>query len=119
VADLADDRCVGSVDVFGLERHGAEAEIGYWTHPAERGRGVIGEAVGLAVRHAVIPVADGGLGQRRLSLRHGAGNAASRRVAVRAGFREVGVERAVDPAPDGGYDDLVRYDLLASEVSSP
>ena len=38
-------------------------------------------------------------------------------MAVGAGFREVGVERAVDPAPDGGYDDLVRYDLLAGEVT--
>ncbi len=118
VADPADDRCLGSVDVFGLNRSGAEAEIGYWTHPGERGRGVMSHAVRLAVRHAVIPVHDGGLGQRRLTLRAAALNSASRRVAEAAGFREIGIERQVDPAPDGSFDDLVRYDLLAGEVTA-
>ena len=35
----ADDRCVGSIDVFGLERTGNEAEVGYRLHPEDRGRG--------------------------------------------------------------------------------
>ena len=63
VADPVDDRSVGSVDLFGLDRHGNEAELGYVLHPAERGRGLMTEAVRLAIRHAVVPVEDGGLGR--------------------------------------------------------
>jgi RimJ/RimL family protein N-acetyltransferase len=116
VADPADDRSVGSVDLFGLARHGNEAELGYLMHPAERGRGRMTEAVRLAVRHAVVPVADGGLGLARVGLRAAADNAPSRAVAERAGFREVGIQREIDPQPDGSVDDLVCYDLLAREV---
>ena len=39
-------------------------------------------------------------------------------MAERAGFRPIGVERRVDPLPDGSTDDLVSYDLLAEEVTS-
>jgi RimJ/RimL family protein N-acetyltransferase len=118
VASPEDDRFLGTVTIFGLERDGGDAEVGYWAHPDARGRGVMREAVQLAVRHAVIPVEDGGLGLHRLGLRAAGTNTASRRVAVAAGFAEVGVQREVDPQPDGTYDDLVIYDLLAREVTA-
>jgi RimJ/RimL family protein N-acetyltransferase len=116
LADPADDRCVGALAIFKLDRAGHEAEIGYWTHPDARGQGVMTEAVQLAVRHAVVPAEDGGLGLPRLGLRAATGNLASRRVAERAGFRPIGVERQVDPQPDGTTDDLLSCDLLADEV---
>jgi RimJ/RimL family protein N-acetyltransferase len=116
LADPVDDRSLGSLDVFGLDRHGDEAEMGYLLHPDARGRGVMTEAVRLAVRHALLPEEDGGLGLRRLSLRAASLNTASRRVAEAAGFREVGVQREVDRQPDGTADDLTCYDLLAREV---
>ena len=118
IADPVDDRALGSVDLFGLERSGNEAEVGYLLHPDARGRGLMREAIRLAVRHAVIPVEDGGLGLTRVALRAATRNTASRRVAESVGFREVGVQRAVDPQPDGTIDDLMTYDLLASEVVS-
>jgi RimJ/RimL family protein N-acetyltransferase len=116
LAGPADDRWLGSLHVFGLERPGNEAEIGYLLHPDARGRGLMTDAVRLAVRHAVLPVADGGLGLPRLALRVATLNVASRRVAEAAGFRQLGVQRAVDPQPDGEPDDLACYDLLADEV---
>ena len=57
----------------------SEAEIGYWAHPAARGRGVMTEATRLVARHTLLPYEDGGLGHHRVSLRAAAGNAASNR----------------------------------------
>jgi len=116
IADAADNRCVGSIAVMGLAGDDQTAgEIGYWSHPDARGRGVMSEAVHLVVRHAFAPVEDGGLGLRRLVLRAAAGNAASRHVAERNGFVQTGVQRQAELLGDGSYDDLVDYDLLAAE----
>jgi hypothetical protein len=47
VADLVADECLGLVSVMRLlEDDGTDGEIGYWTHPSARGRGVISEATG-------------------------------------------------------------------------
>lgn len=118
IADPRDGRALGSVTVFGLERTGQEAELGYWAHPDARGRGVVKEAARLAVRHAFIPVEDGGLGLGRISLRAAAGNQASLAIARSVGFREIGIQRAIDPQPDGTIDDLVEFDLLVSEFTA-
>ncbi len=91
------------------------AEVGYWTHPDARGRGVMTQAVQLAVRHAFAPVEDGGLGLRRLVLRAAAGNTASQRVAARAGFVVTGRQRRAEQLGDGTWDDLVDHDLLADD----
>lgn len=91
------------------------AEVGYWVAPSARGRGVATEAVRLMVRHAFIPIDDGGLGLRRLVLAHASGNVASQAVAVRNGFRPTGVERAAERLGDGTYADLHWYDLLATD----
>jgi RimJ/RimL family protein N-acetyltransferase len=118
LADPADGRSLGSLTLFGLDRVGHEAELGYLLHPDARGRGLMTAAVRMAVRHAVAPAADGGLGLPRLSLRAAARNVPSCRVAEAAGFRRLGVQRAVDPQPDGAADDLACYDLLAAEVTA-
>ena len=118
VADGDDDRCLGSVAVFGLAGPDPAPEIGYWTHPDERGRGVMTEAVRRAVRHAVIPAQDGGLGLPRVTLRAAARNAASNAVAVAAGFTRTGVLRHGECLRDGSVDDFVLYDVLAAEVAA-
>jgi RimJ/RimL family protein N-acetyltransferase len=91
------------------------AEVGYWVEPSARGRGLATEAVRLMVRHAFMPTEDGGLGLRRLVLAHASGNAASKAVAVRNGFRPTGVERAAERLGDGTHADLHWYDLLATD----
>ena len=92
------------------------AEIGYWAHPDARGRGVMTEAARMAVRHAVIPVADGGLGLSRVTLRAATGNTASRAVAEGAGMTHVGVARQAERLRDGTLTDFELYDVLAHEV---
>ena len=116
VAAADDDRLVGEVALFGLGEHGRSAEIGYWLHPGERGRGVMTAAVAMAARHALLPHDVGGLGRPRLVLRAADGNVPSQRVAERAGFRRAGVDRQAELLGDGSIDDLVRYDLLPGEL---
>ena len=101
-----------------LEQDGTGGEVGYWTHPQARGRGVTTEAVRLAVRHAFVPRADGGLGRRRLRLNVADGNDASRAVALHCGFVEVGRDRSAERLGDGSYVDLLRHDLLEAEYDA-
>jgi RimJ/RimL family protein N-acetyltransferase len=116
VADSATDVCIGAITVLNLsDALGTAGEIGYWTHPDARGRGVMSEAVRLAVRHAFIPGEDGGLGRRRLQLTAADGNLASEHIARTSGFVEVGRDRRAKPLGDGTFADLVRFDLLVSE----
>ncbi len=115
-ADPGSDALAGAFSLMGVDRHAGTAEVGYWTHPSVRARGLATEAVGLLARHAFVPAKDGGMGLRRLTLYAGAGNAASQRVAERAGFRRTGVQRAAERLGDGTYDDLVGFDLLATDL---
>ncbi|MBA3308759.1 MAG: GNAT family N-acetyltransferase [Nocardioidaceae bacterium] len=113
---VADNATAAFLANVGLPRMGrTDAEIGYWTHPAARGRGVMTEAVALVVRHAFIDVADGGLGLRRVWLKAAVGNTASQQVARANGFTEYGRERKSERLGDGSYGDMLLFDLLASE----
>lgn len=119
VADADDDRCLASVALMGLTGSETGAEVGYWTHPDARGRGVMSQAAAMAVRHAVLPLDDGGLGLPRVGLRAAAGNAASNAVAVAAGMTRVGVARHGERLRDGTLADFEVYDVLAHEVLAP
>jgi RimJ/RimL family protein N-acetyltransferase len=113
VADATSGAFLGNVSFPRMGRR--EAEIGYWSLPAARGRGVITEAVGLVVRHAFVDVVDGGLGMHRVFLKAAEGNVASQHVARANGFTECGRERQAEVLGDGSYADLVMFDLLSAE----
>jgi RimJ/RimL family protein N-acetyltransferase len=116
VADCVSNQCLGALAIDHLrDALGTNGEIGYWAHPDARGRGLMSEGVRLAVRHAFVPRADGGLGRQRLQLNVAEGNSASRRLALVNGFLEVGRDRRAEPLGDGTFADLVRFDLLADE----
>jgi RimJ/RimL family protein N-acetyltransferase len=114
VAGPADDRLLGSISLFDV-KPGREAEIGYWTHPEARGRGVMTEACGLVVRHGFASPAAGGLGLRRILVFAAADNTASRRVIESNGFTQVGRERNGMRLRDGSLVDTACYDLLVEE----
>ena len=116
VADADSDLCVGSIALMNLrDALGTAGEIGYWTHPEARGRGVMSKAVRLAVRHAFIPRDDGGLGRKRLRLSAADGNSASLHIAGANGFVPIGRDRRSEPLGDGTFADLLRFDLLVDE----
>lgn len=116
VAD-ADDRMIGEIGLFGLRAGLSRAgELGYWVHPAHRGRSVATDALRLAARHALLAREDGGLGLSRVLVRAADDNLASQRVALRAGFRPAGRDRAAELLGDGTVHDGLRFDLLAEEA---
>lgn len=115
-ADPGTGEALSFLSLFRL-RAGLDAEVGYFTHPDARGRGLTEEAVRMLCRHAFVPVEDGGMGLRRLTLRTIEANHASRRIAEATGFRLVGRERGVDRRRDGSRVDALYYDLLPQELT--
>ncbi|GGM88890.1 hypothetical protein GCM10009721_12520 [Terrabacter tumescens] len=113
VADLGTDRALGSVTLFSRGGPiGDAAELGYQFFPSARGRGAAKEAARLAVAHALAPVAEGGLGVRRLVAETAADNEASNAVLRSVGFTSFGREHAVDRLPGGGWGDGLHWELL-------
>jgi RimJ/RimL family protein N-acetyltransferase len=108
VVDPETDVLLASVALFDL-RDGRDAEIGYWTHPDARGRGVMTRATATVVDHAF-----DGLGLRKVRVCAAVDNIASRRVIEANGFRLVGIEREGVVVRDGLVDHAF-YEMLAVE----
>jgi RimJ/RimL family protein N-acetyltransferase len=110
VFDQATGELLGSCALSGI-RDGS-AQVGYWTAPWARGRGVALRAV-----RALALFGFGRLDLRRLLWQAEIGNHASRLVAQRAGFRINGEWRYVQPHPRGRAEAWVGT-LLPGEVSA-
>jgi RimJ/RimL family protein N-acetyltransferase len=102
VVDAATGELLGSVSLHSIDREQGDAEIGYWTVPAARGRGVAPLAVDAVCRWAF-----GALPIDRIELCHAVDNPASGRVAEKAGFRLEGRLRR-----SYRYGDGVKHDEL-------
>lgn len=107
-----DDLLLGTMGLFRLVP-GREAELGYWTHPEGRGRGLTRRAALLALGHAFEV-----LGLDRVTAYASATNSASRAVLEAIGMRQSGVDRNAARTNDGTALDLVGYDLLAEEYAA-
>ncbi len=118
VADASSDELAGAIGAFGLKAR-REAEIGYWSHPDARGRGVMTEACRLVVQHCFTPYDVGGLGLARLTVGAAEGNTASHHVIVSNGFEPVSHERQALQNGDGALVDQIGYDLLRDEWPRP
>ncbi|QBI19006.1 N-acetyltransferase [Egibacter rhizosphaerae] len=88
-------------------------EVGYWTAPWGRGQGAATTATRLLSSWAIDD-----LGYARVELMAAPLNAASNRVAQKAGFAREGVLRGRERTRDGVQRDLVVYGLLAGEHES-
>ncbi|MEY9872453.1 RimJ/RimL family protein N-acetyltransferase [Streptacidiphilus sp. MAP12-33] len=111
---------VGHVVLGRLAPSGDTAEVGYWTAPAARGRGVAAAALGAVLVEAA--ALERAVPLRRFDLRHRVGNDASCRVAQKAGFAlarvlpadpsgsatEAHLHRLSRPGPDAAVPDSSR-----------
>ncbi|MBA2443818.1 MAG: GNAT family N-acetyltransferase [Nocardioidaceae bacterium] len=116
IADPESDRYLGSLSMFGFRSLDyRSAEIGYRTHPDARRRGLLTQAIRLALGPAFTSEDEGGYGLHRLSLGAGEGNSGSQAVARACGFTETGRDRQCYDLNDGSVVDLIRFDLLKPE----
>jgi RimJ/RimL family protein N-acetyltransferase len=109
VLDAVDARVLASVSLMDVADGGAE--IGYWCAAAERGRGVVSEAVGAVCRWGF-----GALGLQRITWLAHVGNDASRRVAEKTGFVVEGTLRQYLPQR-GERQDAWIAGLLPSDLT--
>ena len=103
VTDAASGDLLGSVSLHSIDRGQGNAQVGYWTVPAARGRAVAARAVDAACRwaFATVPL-------DRVELSHAVENEASGRVAEKAGFRLEGRLRGSFRYGDGRrHDELI------------
>jgi RimJ/RimL family protein N-acetyltransferase len=110
VVDAASGRVLGSIGLRWNEERDV-AEVGYWLRADARGSGAMTRALTL-----VTPLAFA-QGAERVQLRAEVENAASRRVAERAGFTPEGVLRSARWSPRlGRRQDWAMYSALPGEV---
>jgi RimJ/RimL family protein N-acetyltransferase len=101
---------LGSVSLHSIDRVQLNGEIGYWTVPAARGRGVAGRVTDAVCRWA-FPT----LGLDRLELFHAVENVASGRVAAKAGFQLEGRLRRSHRYADGEKHDELLWSRLSDD----
>lgn len=110
VVEPASGELLGSVSLHSIDVVATDAEVGYWTAPAARGRGVASAAVAAVCRWAfeVLPV-------DRIELCHAVENTASGRVAEKAGFTREGHLRRSYRYGDGVKHDELLWARLADD----
>jgi RimJ/RimL family protein N-acetyltransferase len=102
----------GCIDLKHTDWRNGDSEIGYWTVPAVRGRGVMVEAVAGLARWALTEA-----GLQRIQLRIAPGNRSSLRVAEKAGFTREGVARNAG-FMHAGRVDLEIWSLIPADVGA-
>ena len=115
VVDGAKGQLLGSVSLHSIDADQGDAEVGYWTVPAARGRGVATAVVDAVCRWAfeTLPI-------DRIELCHAVENEASGRVAEKAGFRQEGRLRRSFRYGDGvKHDELLWARLAEDDVPPP
>jgi RimJ/RimL family protein N-acetyltransferase len=111
VTEAASGRVLGSIGLRWDEPESA-AEVGYWIRRDARGRGFMTRALVLVSRHAFAS------GAARVALRADPENAASCRVAEKAGFAKDGVLRSAHwNARLGRRQDWAMYSVLPGELA--
>jgi RimJ/RimL family protein N-acetyltransferase len=114
VVDAGTGELLGSVSLHRIDRSQADAEVGYWTAAAARGRGVAGAAVEAACRWGFTALA-----LHRVQLYHAVENTASQRVAEKAGFTREGRLRQSHRYGDGRHHDELLWGRLADDPAPP
>ena len=118
IANRSTDEVVGRIDVFDIGRPvlPGGCELGYWTHPDSRGKGLMTEALRRLLPHLLGSTESGGLGLRRVTARTSELNVVSQSVMRAVGMRQWGVAPRASIAPDGTAVSQVHFAVLADEL---
>jgi RimJ/RimL family protein N-acetyltransferase len=103
------DRPSGQTLLFNIDWGELTAEIGFWTAPWARRRGLSGCAL-----HLTLALAFDHLGLERVFGLTGVENAAAQRSMERAGFQKEGILRGLERSADGRLDQ-VSYAILSTD----
>jgi ribosomal-protein-serine acetyltransferase len=104
-----DGRIVGMVGFHNIDWMNRKTSIGYWLAADEQGRGTMTAAV-----RAFVDLAFGTWKLNRITIQAAVGNARSRAIPERLGFREEGTMREVERIGERMLDDVV-YAVLAAD----
>ncbi|HTU95609.1 MAG TPA: GNAT family N-acetyltransferase [Solirubrobacteraceae bacterium] len=110
IVAAGDDECIGQVNVHNVDWDHARAELGIWTAPAHRGRGVAAAALRLVGTWLLSECA-----MARVQLMTEPDNAAMIAAALAAGFAQEGVLRGY-LRERGQRVDIVMLSLVAADV---
>ncbi len=102
---------LATVLYFG-HRPGIDCELGYWTHPEARGRGLMTRAFAIVLRHAFEE-----LKVQRVKAFVAVDNAASRHLVEANGLRLYGVER-LGANTGAGPADMALYDVMVEDFNA-
>jgi RimJ/RimL family protein N-acetyltransferase len=111
VIDRATGTLAGAIGLFRADWVVRSAEVAYGVRPAWRGRGLATDALRALAHWALREY-----GMRRIELRADSANAASIRVAEKAGFHREGVLRQVEAGPDGNRDQVV-FSMIPADLT--
>lgn len=110
VQDATSAELLGSVSLRSFGIWPRAADVGYWTAPAARERGIAVAALNVLTRWAF-----SALELNRLTLYHAVQNTAACQVAERAGYLAEGVARGALPRAEGGWFDMEMHARLAGD----
>lgn len=106
------DQLVGTIDIHNIKVNHQIGEIGYWLARQYNGKGIIALCL-----HTVCEFAFNELGLNKLTICPNVKNKPSIKVAERAGFNYVGLDKE-ELFERGQFEDFVRYALLKREFQA-
>lgn len=106
------DQIVGTIDIHNIKQNHKKGEIGYWLAHPYNGKGIIAQCLNM-----ICDLAFHELGLNKLTIYANAKNKRSIKVAERAGFNYVGLDKE-ELFERGQFEDFVRYALLKREFQA-